>query len=124
MAAPRSEIADLIARYCAQLGEMGIRVEQALLFGSYEDNIRRQLETKLRQCLTALTELRRMETRSGTQQAVVATASATGLKFIPDNSVDYVFTDPPFGGNIFYSDASMLYEAWLGEVTNGHRSRT
>ena len=35
MAAPRSEIADLIARYCTQLGEMGIRVERALLFGSY-----------------------------------------------------------------------------------------
>jgi hypothetical protein len=83
-----------------------------------EDNIRRQLETKLRQCLTTFTDLRRMETRSGTQQTVVATGSATSLKFIPDNSVDYVFTDPPFGGNIFYSDASMLYEAWLGEVTN------
>jgi predicted nucleotidyltransferase len=35
MVAPRSEIADLIARYCTQLGEMGIRVERALLFGSY-----------------------------------------------------------------------------------------
>ena len=31
MAAPRFEIADLIARYCIQLGEMGIRVERALL---------------------------------------------------------------------------------------------
>jgi len=35
MVAPRSEIADVIARYCAQLSEMGIRVERALLFGSY-----------------------------------------------------------------------------------------
>lgn len=35
MAAPRSEIADIIAQYCAQLGEMGIHVERALLFGSY-----------------------------------------------------------------------------------------
>jgi DNA modification methylase len=82
-----------------------------------EDNIMRQLETKLRQCLTSFTELGRIAARSATQHAVVAIASATSLKFIPDNSVDYVFTDPPFGGNIFYSDASMLYEAWLGEVT-------
>jgi predicted nucleotidyltransferase len=35
MVVPRSEIADIIAWYCAQLDEMGIRVEQALLFGSY-----------------------------------------------------------------------------------------
>jgi predicted nucleotidyltransferase len=35
MVVPRSEIADVIIRYCSQLGEMGIRVERALLFGSY-----------------------------------------------------------------------------------------
>jgi uncharacterized protein len=42
MAAPRSEIADLIARYCTQLREMGIRVEQALLFGSYARGAERE----------------------------------------------------------------------------------
>ena len=35
MAAPGFEIAEVIEQYCAQLGEMGIRVERALLFGSY-----------------------------------------------------------------------------------------
>ena len=42
MAAPRSEIADLIARYCTQLGEMSIRVERALLFGSYARGAERE----------------------------------------------------------------------------------
>jgi hypothetical protein len=32
--------------------------------------------------------------------------------------VDYVFTDPPFGSNIFYSDMNLFQEAWLGELTN------
>jgi hypothetical protein len=32
--------------------------------------------------------------------------------------VDYVFTDPPFGSNIFYSDMSLFHEAWLGATTN------
>lgn len=37
---------------------------------------------------------------------------------LEDESVDYVFTDPPFGSNIFYSDMSLFHEAWLGTVTD------
>jgi DNA methylase len=36
---------------------------------------------------------------------------------LPDESVDYVFTDPPFGSNIFYSDMNLFQEAWLGHFT-------
>ena len=44
-------------------------------------------------------------------------ASADDLP-LPDNSVDYVFTDPPFGSNIFYSDMNLFHEAWLGSTTD------
>ena len=44
-------------------------------------------------------------------------ASAEDLP-LPDNSVDYVFTDPPFGSNIFYSDMNLFHEAWLGSTTD------
>lgn len=37
---------------------------------------------------------------------------------LDDASVDYVFTDPPFGSNIFYSDMNLFQEAWLGELTD------
>ena len=43
------------------------------------------------------------------------TAAALGL---PDNSVDYVFTDPPFGENIYYADLNFLVESWHGVLTN------
>ena len=36
---------------------------------------------------------------------------------LPDHSIDYIFTDPPFGGNIPYSEVSFLNEAWLGRHT-------
>lgn len=49
--------------------------------------------------------------------AEVHQASATELRHIPDGSIDYVFTDPPFGANIYYSDASFLWEAWLDDFT-------
>jgi 16S rRNA G966 N2-methylase RsmD len=44
-------------------------------------------------------------------------ASADDLKHLADESVDYVFTDPPFGSNIFYSDMNLFQEAWLGDQT-------
>ena len=44
-------------------------------------------------------------------------ASATHLSHVEDASIDYVFTDPPFGSNIYYSDASFLWEAWLDDFT-------
>ena len=43
--------------------------------------------------------------------------SATRLSQIPDGSIDYVFTDPPFGSNLFYADCNLIWEAWLGRLT-------
>ena len=37
---------------------------------------------------------------------------------IRDNSVDYIFTDPPFGANIMYSELNYVQEAWLRVRTN------
>ena len=37
---------------------------------------------------------------------------------LKDNSVDYIFTDPPFGANINYSELNSLPEPWLRVVTN------
>lgn len=50
--------------------------------------------------------------------SVIRTGSATSLDFLPDNSVDFIFTDPPFGSNINYSEMNLLWEAWLGEFTD------
>jgi DNA modification methylase/transcriptional regulator with XRE-family HTH domain len=45
-------------------------------------------------------------------------SSATDLSTIPDGSIDYVFTDPPFGSNIFYADCNLIWESWLGRLTD------
>ena len=50
--------------------------------------------------------------------AVIRTGSATNLDFLPDNSVDFIFTDPPFGANINYSEMNFLWESWLGRFTD------
>ena len=48
----------------------------------------------------------------------ISTQSATDLSNIPDESVDYIFTDPPYGGNILYSEVNFIWEAWLGKFTD------
>lgn len=51
---------------------------------------------------------------SGTVRVV--NASSTQLD-LPDRSIDYVFTDPPFGGFIPYAEINQINEAWLGTTT-------
>lgn len=51
-------------------------------------------------------------------RAVVINGSATSLDLLPDASVDVVFTDPPFGANINYSEMNILWESWLGRFTD------
>lgn len=48
----------------------------------------------------------------------VREGSATDLDHVPSGSVDYCFTDPPFGANIYYADASLMWESWLGRLTD------
>lgn len=39
--------------------------------------------------------------------------SSSELRFVKDNSIDYIFMDPPFGGNLMYSELNYLFESWM-----------
>ena len=47
-----------------------------------------------------------------------STQSASDLSNIASNSIDYIFTDPPFGSNIMYSELNSIHEHWLKVKTN------
>ncbi len=49
--------------------------------------------------------------------AMIGTGSASTLSS-EKAKIDYVFTDPPFGGNLMYSELNFLWEAWLKIFTN------
>ncbi|MBK6431533.1 MAG: hypothetical protein IPF85_12335 [Anaerolineae bacterium] len=53
-----------------------------------------------------------------TARSVVVLGSATNMDYLPDNSIDLIFTDPPFGANINYSEMNILWESWLGQFTD------
>jgi 16S rRNA G966 N2-methylase RsmD len=50
--------------------------------------------------------------------AQIIKGTATNLKFIPKETIDYIYTDPPYGKKIPYLDLSAMWSAWLDlEVT-------
>lgn len=53
----------------------------------------------------------------------VGTSSATNIALEKD-SVDYIFTDPPFGANIFYSELNYIQESWIKVKTENSLEAT
>ena len=53
---------------------------------------------------------------SRTGMAAITTGDCGDIP-IPDKAVDYVFTDPPFGENIYYADLNFLVESWHEVLT-------
>lgn len=49
--------------------------------------------------------------------AFISTGTAEKLP-LSDASVDYIFTDPPFGENIYYADLNFVVESWHGVTTD------
>lgn len=80
---------------------------------SVETSILEQLDDKLNSLLRALPYLPKHNCNT------VSVASADKL-LVPDNSIDYIFIDPPFGANIMYSELNYIVEGWLKVITNNN----
>lgn len=78
---------------------IGSQVSEADVYVAYEN--------KLKRLVAAFSQIKTSN--------LVGTNSATNKSAA---QVDYIFTDPPFGSNIDYSELSFLWEAWLGIRTN------
>ena len=81
---------------------------------SREGNVFSNLERRVSAIQSMIKE---QSSFNGDSNVLISVASACKTN-IPDNSVDYIFTDPPFGSNINYSELSFMWEAWLGVKTN------
>lgn len=51
---------------------------------------------------------------------LISTQSASDLSSIRSNSVEYIFTDPPYGGSVQYGELNFVWEAWLNVNTQWH----
>jgi 16S rRNA G966 N2-methylase RsmD len=48
-----------------------------------------------------------------TNEAQIIKGTATNLSFLNNESIDYIYTDPPYGKKIPYLDLSAMWNAWL-----------
>jgi len=51
----------------------------------------------------------------------LTTTQSASSRIGKKDSLDYVFVDPPFGGNLMYSELNFLWEAWLSIFTNSDK---
>ena len=42
------------------------------------------------------------------------------FRALTEDSIDYIFVDPPFGSNLMYSELNFLWESWLRVFTHNH----
>lgn len=59
-----------------------------------------------------------MRTGPNKLHKVTICAQDSSMLKASDQSIDYLFIDPPFGANIMYSELNFLWEAWLKVFTN------
>ena len=78
--------------------------------------VEKNLFEGLRRKLTTIT--RAFETMRGSTGGVTVQQTSSCDVGLADGSIDYAFTDPPFGGNIPYAEVNFINEAWLGTFTN------
>lgn len=84
----------------------------------YEWNVLELFGRKVNASIKANKTLFSNDSADGNGKITYALSSADNLKHLDDASIDYIFTDPPFGSNIFYSDMNLFHEAWLGKTTD------
>jgi DNA modification methylase len=82
-----------------------------------ERNVMNTLQRKFHYLITAFDN----EKKYSDNNLIVSTDDACNLNDISSNSVDYVFTDPPYGGNVQYGELNFVWEAWLGFNTYWHK---
>jgi len=70
-------------------------------------------ETKIKKVLNAKKEIEPRINKATIQNAQVVQGTATDLSFIKKESVDYIYTDPPYGKKIPYLDLSVMWNGWL-----------
>lgn len=70
-----------------------------ILYGKLDRLIKRELNTKLY------------------IQNIIMTSDTANIN-LNNEQIDYIFTDPPFGSNLMYSELNNIWESWLKVFTN------
>ncbi|MDR2476378.1 MAG: type I restriction enzyme HsdR N-terminal domain-containing protein [Treponema sp.] len=78
-----------------------------------ETDFLKLLDSRFKRILAAKKEMSVFINEGTIQNAQVVKGTAANLSFLEKESVDYIYTDPPYGKNIPYLDLSAMWLAWL-----------
>ena len=112
-----AQVASLMYRFRSQNGSLG--AGGGPMSGTlYVPSLIKEIPaTKLlKEHIDKTFRMKRLVSSSGSN--IVSTGSMGALVSIKSNSLDYLFFDPPFGGNLMYSELNFLTEGWLEVQTN------
>jgi DNA modification methylase/predicted RNA-binding Zn-ribbon protein involved in translation (DUF1610 family) len=79
---------------------------------SAENNVLKTMSTRIPKLVKVFDK-----TRLSDENVITSSASSSSTTVASD-SIDYIFVDPPFGGNLMYSELNFLSEAWFKVFTN------
>jgi len=78
----------------------------------WEQNVWDAFEERFKKVVRGKKEL--AKTFKTDSDAKILDGDATNLKVIASESIDYIFTDPPYGDAVPYFGLSLMWAAWLG----------
>ncbi|MBB3906534.1 DNA methyltransferase [Anoxybacteroides rupiense] len=109
-----------IARYVpTHFSQVNQYLSGTLYIGSQvvDPSLRYVIKNKIDRLAKILAEYRTAFNKTN----LITTQAAQDLNQIGDETIDYIFTDPPFGANLMYSELNVLWESWLKIRTNNQK---
>lgn len=91
------------AYYRYRIAKQGVDLD---VMNSYEGKVKKMVAAK-REMSVAINN-------DTIKNAEIYKGDATNLNKIETESIDYIYTDPPYGSKIAYLDLSTMWNAWLG----------
>ena len=92
------------------------RIQKGILYIppiEHDINIKFFLEDSHQDFVRGYEEINQIQTN----KLCISTANAESIN-IPDGKVDYIFTDPPYGGAVQYGELNYIWESWLKYDSN------
>lgn len=81
-------------------------------------DLMKYFEIRFKKIVSAKKEIQYYINEKTINNLINVKGTATDLRWIDNESVDYIYTDPPYGKKIQYLDLSIMWNAWLDlEVT-------
>jgi len=78
-----------------------------------EVDLMKYFESRFKKVVAGKRDLAGLITATTVRNAQVLKGTATDLSSVPSETIDYIYTDPPYGSKIPYLDLSIMWNAWL-----------